>query len=227
VVIAIIALLVSILIPSLRQARELAGRSVCLGNLRSATYALHWYAEDFRNKVPLFFHNSKQQNHWIWYGGVQGNSTYQPHWFWQGALYAGGALKDVQLLYCPSDRVYRYATEDNPWPVQDYVSTRSSYGNRPMYCHLAGHLYWPPNMPRLAELENKAVFSDWTPMPEYVTNRHDDGVNVAYIDGSASWVPREKFDLVLAQCTTWRWDYGNGPIDALQDEIWKIFDQQR
>jgi len=48
VVVAIIALLVSILLPSLRQARELARRAVCMSNLHHIGVAQLMYAHDNR-----------------------------------------------------------------------------------------------------------------------------------------------------------------------------------
>jgi len=47
VVVAIIAVLVAILVPSLRQAKELARRVVCAANLRSMHQGLTLYGEDF------------------------------------------------------------------------------------------------------------------------------------------------------------------------------------
>lgn len=47
VVIAIISLLVSILLPSLTKAKDLAKQVVCLSNLRNCGLAFHQYAQDF------------------------------------------------------------------------------------------------------------------------------------------------------------------------------------
>jgi len=53
VVIAVIALLMAILIPVLRSARELGQRTVCLSNLRQLTLAWIAYAEQYDSKIVL------------------------------------------------------------------------------------------------------------------------------------------------------------------------------
>lgn len=69
VVIAIISLLVSILMPSLRTARELAQRAVCATNLKSMGLAVGLYTEDNQASVSI------EYNPWMW------KSNY-----WQGQL---------------------------------------------------------------------------------------------------------------------------------------------
>ncbi len=50
VVIAIIAVLMGILMPALKKARNQAQSSVCQGNLKNFTYAVHMYAQDYDDK---------------------------------------------------------------------------------------------------------------------------------------------------------------------------------
>ena len=52
VVIAIISLLVSILVPSLHKAKDLARQAVCASNLHSLGFAFHLYALDNRDYMP-------------------------------------------------------------------------------------------------------------------------------------------------------------------------------
>ncbi|MHC4555052.1 MAG: type II secretion system protein [Planctomycetota bacterium] len=53
VVISIIALLLSVLLPSLRQARFQAKKLICVTNLRSIGLAIHAYANDFDDTIPF------------------------------------------------------------------------------------------------------------------------------------------------------------------------------
>ena len=58
VVVAIIALLVSILLPSLARAREMSKRSVCMANLKGLGTAFSIYANDYRDAFPSAPHNT-------------------------------------------------------------------------------------------------------------------------------------------------------------------------
>ncbi len=58
VVVAIIALLISILLPSLSRARELAKRAVCASNLRGIGQGMHIYANDNQEWFPTHFFRS-------------------------------------------------------------------------------------------------------------------------------------------------------------------------
>src|SRR5438552_6244373 len=53
VVIGIIAVLISILLPSLNKAREAAKRTQCLSNLRQIAVFLNMYANAYKGVVPL------------------------------------------------------------------------------------------------------------------------------------------------------------------------------
>src|SRR5689334_4079708 len=58
VVIGIIAVLISILLPTLSSAREAANRAACLSNLRTIGQMLYMYANDYKGKVPLGFNGA-------------------------------------------------------------------------------------------------------------------------------------------------------------------------
>ena len=53
VVIGIIALLISILLPSLSRARQSASQLACLSNLRSIGSAIQMYCNQYRDTLPI------------------------------------------------------------------------------------------------------------------------------------------------------------------------------
>jgi prepilin-type N-terminal cleavage/methylation domain-containing protein len=53
VVISIIAVLISLLLPALSRARQLANRVLCASNMRQVGIALHEYANEFNGQYPL------------------------------------------------------------------------------------------------------------------------------------------------------------------------------
>lgn len=86
VVVAIIALLISILLPSLSQARELAKQAVCTSNLRQVGVAGMYYTHDYQVYPPIF-----QQ--------VLLRQGYRYTWWYQCMFYY---LEDLDALRCPS-----------------------------------------------------------------------------------------------------------------------------
>jgi prepilin-type N-terminal cleavage/methylation domain-containing protein len=155
VVVAIIALLISILLPSLAQAREQAKISVCLANLRSLMQATNIYLIDYQDQFPFI---TKKVGMSVgicsWYYGGKTSDDYwkkkQPVYFWKvvdrplNKYLLGGdpqpdLMKDlvtiskrteVPVLRCPSDhssyqRVYEEDT--GPQSISAYNDVGTSY----------------------------------------------------------------------------------------------------
>jgi len=111
VVIAIISLLVSILLPSLNKAKELARKVVCSANLRAIYYAWNMYRHDADGYlVPNY---------------TDGYTTREPQWHWVDSAYRKGVdhyIDDYEIFECPSSplEVYssrlhtKYAINNNP-----------------------------------------------------------------------------------------------------------------
>jgi type II secretory pathway pseudopilin PulG len=147
VVIGIIALLVSILLPSLNRAREAARRTQCLSNLRSIGQMVNMYCNQYRGALPLGFSTGQnaagvyQNNYSL---GRRQPSTQVIRYTGLGLMYPAGLMKEEesnsgQVFYCPSVSVdYPFhswsALPDNPWltdlPTASGSQTRSAYSQR-------------------------------------------------------------------------------------------------
>jgi len=218
VVIGIIAILISILLPSLTRAREAANRAACLSNLRSIGQMFYIYAQDNKRQIPLGTRtNSYPENYWIRRdnGGVI-------RWISWGPLYRAGLMKAPQYMFCPSaaDPYHQFNGQNNPWdrlavePAQaNGFGVRAGFALRPMDGDGVGVLWrdasggagaappigpppankeWRP-YPKLDRLKNRALAADIFATPHRVRWRHVKGINVLYSDGSAKWTPKEVF----------------------------------
>lgn len=216
VVIAIISLLVSILLPSLNRAKELAKRVVCASNLHNVAMAYSFYASEYDDCLPVGYMSAKQFNYVVW--GWDEFPLF-------GCLYLADLMAAPEVFYCPTneqDVGTCFNSDINPWPPGDpgdYL-TRAGYSSRP-------EVEWvdadtPVSFPRLDDLSTQAIVADILSVPVHLQQRHKDGVNVGYGDGSASWLEAGKFDETLDLID-------NSYLEMFDDEIaeiWDIFDEQ-
>jgi prepilin-type N-terminal cleavage/methylation domain-containing protein/prepilin-type processing-associated H-X9-DG protein len=212
VVIGIIALLISILLPSLTRAREAANRTACLSNLRSTMQMMHLYATENKGQIPLGCHSDRyQEAYYVTLGS--GSTLHWPSW---GVLYKAGYLTDARFLYCPSEsQVYHQydAPSYNAWLPDDASANfngalRAGYLLRPCsetyqpVLWRSGAPFWPVDnknfssanpfvwspLPKLGRMKRAAIAGDMFINPIRVKTRHKSSFNVAYADGSAEQV---------------------------------------
>jgi prepilin-type processing-associated H-X9-DG protein len=194
VVIGIIALLISILLPSLAKAREAAKRASCLSNLRQVHQAFVFYAMTNHDQVPLGYRTtSKQFNSMVFSATAPPSGQYVLF----GVLYGAKLFNSPGVLFCPSEANPKFMldTPENPWPnsltgTPPTQNVQSGYGARPEALIPDVLAAAPPGfvMPKLTKFKNKAIFSDLTSAGTRVRTRHRTGLNVLYGDGSAKWV---------------------------------------
>jgi prepilin-type N-terminal cleavage/methylation domain-containing protein/prepilin-type processing-associated H-X9-DG protein len=115
VVVAIIALLISILLPSLKAAREQANRTVCASNLQQQGIAMRSYAADHKSFLPWrgWFSYTISETPWEAYGSGGNNSKTLVNLAMLIGKHLSMARKPVpgapigkewDILYCPSKR---------------------------------------------------------------------------------------------------------------------------
>jgi prepilin-type N-terminal cleavage/methylation domain-containing protein/prepilin-type processing-associated H-X9-DG protein len=228
VVIGIIALLVAMLLPALRKARESANRAACLSNLRQVHFAFQLYGMGNTGRVPLGHRSPSKQFNSMVYSTAAGGQ-----WVLFGLLDRGGFLDNPRVLFCPAEvnPKFDFNTVENPWPPAGSTPTQNvqaGYAARPQR-EIADDLANPPAylapfvMPRLTDFRNSAILADLTASRTRVITRHRDGVNVLYGDGSAHWVPLMTFDQDAAA-----WPEPQVPpspaFNGTADAIWTALD---
>jgi type II secretory pathway pseudopilin PulG len=145
VVIGIIAVLIGILFPALRRARESAQKTACLSNLRQVSVYLQQYQNMFKSKVPVFTISSPAYLSYFIY------SAYYGDYSGLGLMCAAGIApksnsQEGRVFYCPTAQTIYTANDfnfvnpadpnnSNPWFAQPggVYSTRMTYSLRPEY----------------------------------------------------------------------------------------------
>ncbi|MDW8052901.1 MAG: prepilin-type N-terminal cleavage/methylation domain-containing protein [Armatimonadota bacterium] len=119
IVIAIIAILASILYPVFAQAREKARQTTCASHLRQVAMAGLMYVQDYDE---TFFHGEYRGR-----GGSTGNLGFY-QWPWLLRPY----VKEPRVFWCPSEPEVEYRRPDNEF--YDYVFGRNpAWGYNVLY----------------------------------------------------------------------------------------------
>ena len=119
VVIAIISLLVSILLPSLQRAKDLAIRTACRAHLKSMGTAHHFYADDHDDRLvaPAAFHPASTGGNW------------RDDFPWLNVIVTGGYAEWNSAFFCPAEETYSVEYYEQRWPSgKGYIT----------YCYVGG-----------------------------------------------------------------------------------------
>ncbi len=212
VVISIIAILISLLLPTLVQARNIAQRTACAAQLRSIGQSLRIYAGEFDDQYPT---NTK----WGFPFGPTvvafNQQTWQPIPGGFGMLYTSGVLTNATMFYCTQPGYY------GPYSAAAgaYLPALIQQGTPINWYNVTyGYCYWYQRTPGgwfirsvsptiqyaqspddagssiLAGDITASLFNNWKwpstmPASNHFTSEsgEPDGGNTLYNDGSVTW----------------------------------------
>ena len=192
VVIAIIAILAAILFPVFAKAREKARQASCLSNAKQLALACLQYSQDYDECLPMARHQSNATNAW------QGwDVLVMPY------------VKNTQVFKCPSDG---RAAPAAPAFLTSYGCTCDAATNAMGPNNTAtpiGKIYYPAEL--LLFLDGLAAAYNHRPAGvgapctcadtnTVLTFRHNEGSNIAFVDGHAKWMMRTN---VLGNTKLW------------------------
>ena len=169
VVIAIEPLLVSVLLPSLNKAKELATRAVCSVNLKNVGMGMYLYAEDENGG----FVTHKWCIPWLFADAHYG--FYGPASYWAAGYVEEGSL------FCPHDEEGESAVH---WKPGYTPRVFLSYGFNGWWDPWA--LFNPLTLDEIPNPSGTIGFSDQ--ITEVARNFHKTGWNAVFIDGHAEWI---------------------------------------
>jgi prepilin-type N-terminal cleavage/methylation domain-containing protein len=217
VVIGIIALLVSILLPALNKARDAANRVTCGSNLRQMMLAVHLYAVENRNALPMHGRSWGIRQEWAAGTGETDSPLYpglmyvleraarksasktNPHVFLQSDTF-------INVIRCPSHPGTSYVADNRRFdPGNLYYWKKGfafyySYGSCTVRINANKDegVYWmsmtrlPQDYPLLTDVvTDSGVLGGshtHTIQANHVKNSRSQGGNVARINGSVEWV---------------------------------------
>jgi len=218
VVIAIIAILAAILFPVFAKAREKARQSSCLSNIKQISLGILTYTQDYDETMPF----AKMLTAVPCPSKVSPDPTlYQ---LWCDSIYP--YVKNAQIFACPSRSAdwigygYNYALGYDAGAGVGTVYTGRSLGGVPSPSETGMVVdrrnIWDLDCTCLCCAAVTGWYydmgSDNHSDKPYVLASHNDGDNIAFVDGHAKWYRAGSYGDT---------NYGSG-INALRGVIWTV-----
>lgn len=199
IVIAVIALLLALLVPTLHRSKEQAKKVSCLSNLQQIYLSMSYYAHDNRGKIPTRLEKSGNKIWGNWLG-----SEWNPYGL--GHLIKGKYVSEPRIFYCPSNQMVKFKEQywfhikgSTSWMTYRYRNNNNA--GHPAHW---GDIYLPTRI----EEDQKAIVAD-DPYLDWQKSAHLTGYNVLYLDSHAHWV--------------------DDPEDTIEGDLykaWELFDNK-
>lgn len=148
IVIAIIAILASILLPALGKAKERAKTTLCMNKMKQLVVSIHNYAGDYNSVIPAPWNGTLQWNR------VLGRNDYAPYWLgaanfqhyhcpcWS-PLKWNNSYNDSYAMSLESDdgdvEHHRLGSLSNNWPL---ITESISISTMTQYYYIAKNTTW-------------------------------------------------------------------------------------
>ena len=188
VVIGIIALLISILLPSLNQAREQARQTQCLSNLRQLGLAFVMYANDHQGNLPVRNTSAGAGwKHWDWIYWQKNPGAFPPGVDIHDSpvvryMAAGTKRVPVEALRCPSDLNYDQRPYSFSYTVNYFVMTNGAITRKQPFDRSL-------NLARVKNASRKILAIEEDDRSGNTTSALNDGVWIPMSEANAMAVP--------------------------------------
>ncbi len=224
-VIAIFSVLVAMVLPMHKDARDRARRIVCLNNVKEMCLAFEMYKQDFDGWYPLcgWGFTEEDYNAWVESGGGWGGGTYPDLGHPVGACWvdtiAPYVMAEKRMFVCPSDpdpddfEWYCWGGETEfskcSYAANEDIVGIDNWGNNDdehdsgAEGRIGGDARKVKNPSRVVLIidadhiwVNSQGSDSWDNLLDRVLLHHQNGFNAVFCDGSARWVQEGKVDEV-------------------------------
>ena len=198
VVIGIIAVLIAILLPALKRARDQANRAKCEANMRQIVIGALMYSNEYHGYLPFTNWASKEssapylyQSGWLYtlpaFAIQRANLYANTSGVMSGSLWPYLKATGVGVYHCPADTA---PYPQNARMLTSYLMNGECDNNGDPSLFTFKITMFKPNSVMYEENNEN---SNWTDGSNYanegIPNRHGNAGSVACIDGHVDWVP--------------------------------------
>jgi prepilin-type N-terminal cleavage/methylation domain-containing protein len=228
-VIAIIGILAAMIFPALSRVKNSTSKTVDINNFRQLSAALHLYASDDNDLLPL--------SNWD-YGGALSDGKAHRGWLYLPDLTATGTnvfrvntgslwefLKEPKIYFCPMEKTDEIT--QRPEQISSYVMNGAVTGCKYSWDHPE---ILPPKLTQMrandciffeADETDPASVNDGANFPsEGITSRHDQGGVFATCGGQANYIHSSTWQNdASADGKNYLWCFPNSPDGGDPDNL--------